>query len=56
MRIKFFIKFCSKVQTFLQKYFFPQNDDSGLFRGWVPLMLEAPSHALYFSTTGQILH
>ena len=25
---------------------------SGLFRGWVPLMLEAPSHALYFSCTG----
>jgi len=23
----------------------------GLFRGWIPLMLEAPSHALYFSVT-----
>ena len=22
-----------------------------MFRGWVPLMLEAPSHALYFSVT-----
>lgn len=23
----------------------------GLFRGWIPLMLEAPSHALYFAVT-----
>ena len=37
-------------------YYFSHDDNLGLFRGWVPLMLEAPSHALYFSTTGHTTH